>query len=336
MLRPLLPDPSMTKATNQANPLLGIVLVLLSTVGLAAQNIISKVFFVPAVLFHRFPTGGWLTPQFSNIVLLLGLRMAIMAILLSVLAPRLHANTFLDLKRLPRQRKLLGCVVGSGLCLFIGLTSLYFALSQVAAGTAIATFFIYPAITVLLAWRFLHRRPSLHRLLLIALIFAGIVLTTLAPAATPDTNLFFGTLGALVAGLSFGLYGIFAEVSLQSQSTRKTIHPVPFSLVTFAVVAGLAIAILPLMQTVDISRSAWTSIGITTILSAIVTVIAYVLNNTGIRYIGASLTALISASTPALTALFAWAALQEALRSTQIVGIGFVTLGVAVLSVKRK
>ncbi len=326
----------MTKATHRANTLLGIGLVLLSAVGLATQNIISKVFFVPVLLFNYFPSGGWLAPQFSNIVLLLALRMALMAILLASLAPRLYPNTFLELKQLPRQRKLLGYVVGSGLCLFAGLTSLYFALSQVAAGTAIATFFIYPAVTVLLAWRFLHRRPSPYQLALITVIFSGILLTTLAPAATPNINLLFGTIGALVAGLSFGLYGIFAEVSLQSQSTHKAIHPVPFSWVTFAVVAVLAIATLPFMQAIDISPSAWPPILITTILSAIVTVIAYVLNNTGIRYIGASLTALISATTPALTTLFAWAALQEALRSTQIAGISLVTLGVAVLSLKRK
>ncbi|MGI8935828.1 MAG: DMT family transporter [Phormidesmis sp.] len=325
----------MTKSTNRANTLLGIGLVLLSAVGLATQNIISKVFFIPVLLFDRFPSGGWLTPQFSNIVLLLALRMALMTILLASLAPRLYPATFLELRQLPHQRKLLSCIVGSGLCLFVGLTSLYFALSQVAAGTAIATFFIYPAVTVLLAWRFLHRRPHPYQLALTTVIFAGILLTTLAPAATPDADPLLGTIGALAAGLSFGLYGIFAEVSLQPQSTRKAIHPVPFSLVTFAVVAVSAIATLPLMKAIDISSSSWPPILITTVLSAVVTVIAYVLNNTGIRYIGASLTALISASTPALTTLFAWAALQEALRSTQRVGISLVTLSVAVLSLRR-
>ncbi|MGD1897790.1 MAG: EamA family transporter [Phormidesmis sp.] len=56
--------------------------------------------------------------------------------------------------------------------------------------------------------------------------------------------------------------------------------------------------------------------------------------NFGIRLIGASLTALISATTPTLTALFAWFTLQESLQLQQIVGVALVTAGVAVLSLK--
>ncbi|MGB3293485.1 MAG: DMT family transporter [Phormidesmis sp.] len=65
-------------------------------------------------------------------------------------------------------------------------------------------------------------------------------------------------------------------------------------------------------------------------------VVTYILNNFGIRYIGASLTALISASAPALTALFARISLQEALQPPQILGIGLVTVGVAALSLNRR
>ena len=73
-----------------------------------------------------------------------------------------------------------------------------------------------------------------------------------------------------------------------------------------------------------------------TLFSAALTLIAYVLNNAGIGMIGASLTALLSASAPALTALFAWWSLQEALQQQQIMGIGLVTVGVSMLSIKSR
>ncbi|MEO1637529.1 MAG: DMT family transporter, partial [Cyanobacteria bacterium J06631_9] len=137
-----------------------------------------------------------------------------------------------------------------------------------------------------------------------------------------------------------GVYGIFAEVALQpanpQQKSRRTLHPVPFSLVTFVVVALLGSLSLLFMPPVSVSAQAWQPILLVTLFSAVITVTAYVLNNSGIRLIGASLTALISASTPALTALFAWLALQETLQLQQILGIALVTIGVATLSMKTK
>ena len=316
----------------------GILLVLLSAIGLATQNIISRLFFVSGSLFDRVELGGWVAPQLSNIIMLLAIRMALMAVLLAIASPILHARTFLAIQQLPKNPKLLGCTIGSGLCLFLGLTSLYFALSQIAAGIAIALFFIYPTITLLLAWRFLHQRPRRYQLYLTLVIFSGVALTTLGPAAIPDANSSpaSGILCALLAGLSFGLYGIFAELALQSSSAPVALHPVPFSLVTFAVVATASSASLLVMPSVQIAASEWSPILMTTIVSALVTVVAYVLNNFGIRYIGAALTALISGSTPVLTALLAWLALQESLQLQQIAGVALVTVGVAALSLKAQ
>jgi len=330
-----LPSPSQNASSKI---LLGIVLVLLSAIGLATQNVISRLFFVPSVLFGIVDLGGWLSPQISNIVMLLALRMALMALLLAIAAPLLYRNTFTAIRQLFREGKQLGAVVGSGLCLFFGLTSLYFALSQIAAGIAIAAFFIYPAITLLLAWRFLQQRPRTYQLGLTLVIFFGVALTTVgaATSASATANAMLGILGGLLAGLSFGLYGIFAEVALQPAAPTRALHPVPFSLVTFIVVSSLASVSLFFLAPVAVSASAWQPILAMTLFSALITVIAYVLNNFGIRLIGASLTALISASAPALTALFAWGALQESLRSQQILGVSVVTIGVAALSLKVK
>lgn len=315
---------------------IGIVLVLLSAIGLATQNIISRVFFVAGSLFGQVELGGWVAPQLSNIVMLLAIRMAVMAVLLAAASPLLYSRTFSAIQQLSKNLKLLSVVVGSGLCLFIGLTLLYFSLSQISAGVAIATFFIYPAITVLLAWRLLHQQARPYQLALMLVIFAGVALTTLSRGSdltlNPGTSPTPGILCALLAGLSFGIYGIFSEIALQSQS----FHPVPFSLLTFVIVSlasGLSLTVMP---AIAVDPAAWHPILLMTLVSALVTVVAYVLNNFGVRYIGASLTALISGSTPALTALLAWTALQEALQLQQIIGVGVVTVGVAALSLKAK
>jgi drug/metabolite transporter (DMT)-like permease len=276
------------------------------------------------------------TPQLGNVMVLLALRMAAMTLLLAGIAPRLYPDAFRALRQLPGQARLCRYSVGSGLCVFLGLAFLYLALSQVAAGIAIATFFIYPAITLLLAWVVSGQQPRPYHLPIMVMILAGVVLTTITPLSGQDANPVLGSLSAVAAGLSFGLYGVLAEICLQARKFPSTLHPVSFSLLTFGMVAclaGLTILIHP--QTVDIPLTVWLPILGMSLLSASLTLVAYVLSNFGIRYIGASLTALISASTPGFTTLFAWWALQESLQSQQLVGIGVITIGVAVLSLKR-
>ena len=326
----------MTRFPAFSTSVLGISLVLLSAIALAAQNVVLRLFFTPSLLFGHVTFGGLLTAQLGNIVLLLTLRMAIMAILLASLAARLYPNTFVALRRLPQAPRLLGGVVASGLCLFLGLILLYIALSQVAAGVAIAAFFIYPAVTALLAWQFFRQPPRPYQLGLMMAILIGVGFTTLTPIHDPASNPVLGSLSALGGGFSFGLYGILAETSLKAQPSYPTLHPVPFSLLTFGVVSGLASLTLLGVQPIEVAPAAWPHLLAMTLFSATLALIAYVLNNFGIRYIGASLTALISASTPVLTALFAWWVLQEALQGQQIVGVGLVTMGVAALSLKAK
>ncbi|MEM7796483.1 MAG: DMT family transporter [Cyanobacteria bacterium P01_C01_bin.118] len=320
-------------AQFRSTKLLGIGLVLLSALGLSIQNVVLRLFFTESRLFGQGPFGGFVTPHLSNVVLLLAMRMAMMALLLAGLTPWLYPKTFKVLGALQTRPKLLGCVVASGGCLFVGLILLYTALSQVAAGIAIAMFFIYPAITVLLAWLFFRQVPQGYQLWLMVVIFIGVVLTSLTTSTETTTNPLLGGGCALGAGLAFGLYGIVAELSLKGQSA---LHPVPFSLCTFAMVASLASLTLLLLQDITIAPAVWPAVIGMTLFSAILTLMAYVLNNSGIGLIGASLTALLSASAPALTALFARWILQESLQQHQTIGIGLVTVGVAMLSLKSR
>lgn len=324
----------MSPAAARSRTALGIVLVLLSAVGLAVQNILLRLFFSTSQLFGLVTFGGWVTPLLSNVVLLLALRMAAMAGLLACVAPWFYPKTFVALKTLPQDRPRLGYALGCGLCLFVGLTLLYLALSQVATGIAIATFFVYPAITVLLAWRYLQQRPRRDQLLWMPAIALGVVLTTVGATPSPGANPLLGGLCALGAGLCFGLYGVFAQCCLQPRPPAVALHPIPFSLLVFSLVALLAGGTAWLGQPIAIEPATWPAIAAVTLLGAVLNLIAYVLNNFGIRYIGASLTALLSASTPVLTTLFAWWSLQESLQQQQLLGIALVTVGVATLSLR--
>lgn len=315
---------------------LGITLVLLSAIGLASQNVVLRLFFAPSLLWGKFSTGGWVTSTLGNVMLLLALRMTMMAVMLAIIALRLYPETFTALRQLPKTPKILSSAVGSGLCLFVGLSLLYLALSQVEAGVAIATFFIYPVVTVLLSWRFLGQRPYNYQLWLMLIIFFGVALTTLDPSTDKTSNLVLGSLSALGAGLSFGLYGIFAELALKSQPSGPTFHPVPFSLLTFTIVASFASLSVLVGPQIEIIPTVWFPILGMSLLSAALTLVAYILNNFGIRYIGGALTALISASTPVLTTVFAAWALQEILQKQQLIGIVLVTLGVTALSLKSR
>lgn len=328
-------QPQKTSAT-----VLGVSVVLLSAVFLAAQNVVSRVFFVPSQLFGRIAFGGFISPELSNVIMLLAIRMALMAVLLMAIAPWLYPGTFSALRQLPRSPKVFGAAIGSAFCIFCGLTLLYTALSQIAAGVAIAAFFIYPAITVLLARFCFRQKLRPYQLALMVIIFIGVVLTNASPPAadTEITRTFLGLRPGLWyglgAGLCFGVYGIFAELCLKNKSLP--LHPVPFSLFTFIGVSGLATFSLLIVPPISVSPSAWSPLLWMTLFSASLTLVAYVLNNFGIRHIGAALTALISASAPALTALFAWITLQEALQPQQSAGVALVTIGIAILSLKAK
>ena len=330
----MLTQMAQSKKASATTTAFGTIVVLISAVGLAAQNVVSRVFFVPSTLFGHIDFGGFITSAPSNVVMLLAIRMAMMAILLSVLTPWLYPRTFDDVKRLPQSPKLLSAAVSSAICLFLGLTCLYTSLSKVPAGIASAAFFIYPAITILLSRIFFGQRLRPYQLTLMVIISIGVALTNFNSTTAVDSSSLIGLATGLSAGLFFGLYGIFAERCLKAKSSM--LHPVPFSLVTFIGVSVLASSSLLFIPPISVSPVAWPLIFSTTLFSASLTLIAYILNNFGIRYIGAALTALISASAPALTALFAWWVLQESLNLQQSVGIILVTLGVASLSLKMK
>jgi drug/metabolite transporter (DMT)-like permease len=322
--------------------MIGTLLILISTVCLAVQNVVYKLIVSEQPVFGRFLMGGWVSPTVDHAVLLLQMRLLLMVLLLISVSPSLYPPTLLELRRsltvkapaqssqhLSNQLQM----IGAGAAMFIALALLYVAISSLPTGIAITIFFIHPAITVLLAWKLWGDRPAPSRLVMMAVILLGILLTAPNSTDTVSGNWQLGSIAGILAGFSYAAYNILGQMCLYSSGDRPRLHPIPFSLLTFGTALVLASLCL-FWLTIQIATHDWKMVWGMSLLSAMMAVAAYVLNSFGIRSIGAAQASLISAGTPILTTVFAMIVLHEKLTLIQWLGIIAVTIAVACLSVQ--
>ncbi|MFM6347884.1 MAG: EamA family transporter, partial [Dolichospermum sp.] len=84
-----------------------------------------------------------------------------------------------DFKQLliPNRRPLFWRVGFSALLQFASFAFIYLALGILKPSLAVTSFFIFPTITVLIAWFLFGDRPSKERWFVIGIIYLGIMLT---------------------------------------------------------------------------------------------------------------------------------------------------------------
>ncbi|GAB4385977.1 MAG: hypothetical protein Kow00121_51640 [Elainellaceae cyanobacterium] len=326
--------------------MLGIILVLISALCLAIQNVALKVIVSPQIILGQFSTGGWVSPTPEHSLLLLNLRIFLMLILVLALSPKLYPKAALELRqtfnlqnifsRSKRSRYVLQ-TCWSGCCLFVAQTLLYVAISYLPTGIAVTIFFVHPALTVLLAWGIWKEQPKPVQLGVMVIVFVGVYLTSPLTGTLNNHQGLTGVAAALIAGICFAGYSLTTQQCLQGNSLpnntthQPLLHPISFSIAVFTIVLILTSLVL-LFIPIQIDPYQWQVIWIMSGFSAIAAMIAYVLNNFGIRLIGASKASLISAMTPILTTLLALLLLQESLIASQGIGILLVTGGIALLS----
>jgi drug/metabolite transporter (DMT)-like permease len=199
---------------------------------------------------------------------------------------------------------------------------------QIPAGIALTLFFTFPVFTALFSWYWFGSRPSLFRWGIMGLILFGSVLT-LPHESSAAIESWLGVVFGVASGVTYALYTVVAQKSFE------TFHPVPFTWISFATTLVLSVFSL-LIWHGQMSGLAWTALWIGGVLSAITTFAGHILNNLGIRMVGATVAAMIGAANPALTAVLAWVGLQEQLTIVQVLGVIVVTLSVAGLSLKRQ
>ncbi len=161
------------------------------------------------------------------------------------------------------------------------------------------------------------------------MILIGSALTVPQEGPAISSSSWLGVSLGIASGVAYALYTVYAQKSFEA------LHPVPFTWISFAttlVLSALSLLVWGMPET-DL---AWTPLWIGGLLSALVTFAGHLLNNFGIRRIGATTAAMIGASNPALTVVLAWLTIQEQLKGVQLLGVVLVTLSVVLLSRERQ
>ncbi len=319
---------------------LGLLMVVLSTLALSMHNVIVGVIGYGGQLLGRIPMAEVLPLTIPNSLLLLWLRMVVVVPLLALVAPRLYPNVGNDLRQIFQrdQRRPLIQVIASGFFLFLSQVLIYKAIADVGPGVAVTLLFMYPLITVPLAWFLFGDRPTPLRLVVMFAITMGIVFTALPRIYTDLSGngvSLWGVGAALLASVAFSLFLIAMQLCF------KRLHPVSVSLLQFSTIFILTSVILIVgsffgLDPGEPTRPLGLYIGAG--LLGLLTLLGYLFNNYGVKLLGASQASIVAASGPVATAILAYLITpgeKSALLFIQWMGVILVTLGVISLSLER-
>ncbi|NJN08379.1 MAG: EamA family transporter [Richelia sp. RM2_1_2] len=323
----------------------GLLLIILSTVATSIYNVAIKVIFEPnSQIFGVFALKQLISPTLGNCFLILMLRMLVVVPLMLVLAPILHPRVWQDLQHLIESlrgnptpanitsKRVLMLSVISGCFLFLSQVMLYIAISQVFTGIAIALLFVYPIVSGLLSWLLFRENPSKFRAFAYGTIVLGMLLV-LGGAASGTGNLSLGSTTGIIAGISFAFYVILTRIC------AARLHPVSFTLINFVTMLflcfiGLMLP-LPTAWRLNINSVNFLELVLSAFILGVLTLCGYLLNNFGIRKLGATRAGLIGSTVPALTVIFAGIIIQETLPLIQVLGVLLVTFGAAAFSIEK-
>lgn len=319
---------------------IGLCFVLLSTIALSIHNVIVRVVIgQPIKLFGLTSFGGFIQPSLGNSLLILWIRMLVVVPLMMGISGLLYPNVWQDIQRLlmNRDRRPLLTIVASGGFLFLSQILIYTAIAQIGPGVAVTILFMYPLVTVPLAWWIFGDRPTRLRLSTMLIILLGVILTA-TPSLKTSTAMGSGAIVAALSGVAFALYLILMQISFSLKSAKsRGLHPVPVSLIQFLTILVLSSLILssPIELGVAILPANRGGFFLGAFVLGVLTLIGYLTNNFSVRLIGAAQSSIVASSAPVVTAVLAAIVLQTQLQLVQTIGILLVTIGVVALSFER-
>ncbi len=309
---------------------IGWLLILLSLLGLAFENVIVSIIFNLAPLPNILAKfGGFLMPTMGNIMLLLWMRMVVVVPIIGLLSGRLYPFLWRDIRLFMESKDwgLFSNVLSSGFLLFLSQVFLYLGLGSIAPGIAVTIFFIYPLISL----QFGKPVNQLSRLAIFSGMVAGLVLITI-PGSSGDISP-LGILAAGGAGIAFALRSILVQTS------GKKLHPIPFLWMNLAIVlvfSALSLCLpLPEAWGFNLDVSLLPNLIISGLFLGGAGILGYLFNHLAIGRIGATRASIIGAIVPVLTALLAFILMRSTLELPQIVGMLLVSVGVAALNFLR-
>ena len=305
----------------------GFVIVVVGSLGLAMQNVLLRVIFSESDILGGATWGGFLTPTLSHSLLVLHLRSILILPAVILLSYRLYPATTEALRQLlrPDQRPTLRLALMSSSFLYLAMALLFVAIASIPAGVATVLFFMHPVITGLLAWGVFGSRPSRLRLVVTAGVMLGSLLVVPNVAGNGAGAMGLGVGAALGASVGYSLQGVQAQICF------RQLHPVPFTLINFAVMACWSTLSLFLIQ-IDVSPQQWGLLWGISVITAGLTLLGQLCYNVGIHLVRAASMSIVAVSNPVLTVILAWLLLQESLQGRQILGMALVVVSIVALS----
>lgn len=336
---PTLGEKSKKKEITFSKSQLGLMLILFSSLILSLQNVVISIILNQSSIFGLIKTGGYISPGIGNSLLILFLRMIFVVPAMCLIARSLHPSSFKDIEKFIQTKDwmLFLKAAGSGFALFLSQVLIYTALGPLSPGVAITIFFIFPIVTLLLAWLVFGERPSKVRWLVAFLVVFGVALIS-APSGSAQLNFPFGSvLAAIFSGVSFAAY------VLLTQACSKKIHPVPFSVINFGTIfvfsaISLLLTFTPLLPdswAINVAPGKGFSVLLSGVILGVLTLLSYLSNNIGISYIGAAISSIFGATGPVLTSLLSLIVIGKTLTGQQVGGMLVVTVGVLALNLER-
>ncbi|MDJ0693658.1 EamA family transporter [Mastigocoleus sp. MO_188.B34] len=346
-----IPQGRPTKQTTQAPKGLitsptGLILIFLSSLVSALYNLIIKIIVQPnSEIFGVLSMESLMTPTLGNSMLLLMLRMLVVVPLMFVLAPILHPRVWQDLQNLIKSfrgkasagrknsKRLLILSIVSGSFLFLSQVLTYIALGQIPTGMATSLIFIYPVVSGLLSWFLFRDRPSPFRVAAMCTIGFGQLLLLVAGFGVGIENVTNGSSAAFGAGIAFAFYIIFTRIC------AAKLHPISFTAINFCTMLVLSfiglIIPLPVDWGLEVNQINLFDLILISFALGVMTILGYLLNNFGVRKLGATRAGVFGAIVPVLTVICAGIIIQEELGIVQIIGVLLITFGVAAFSLDK-
>jgi drug/metabolite transporter (DMT)-like permease len=277
---------------------LGALLVVISAAGFGAMPIFARRAYAAGVDLY-----GILLPRFVLAALLLGL------------------IAWLCGSKLPRRRHILVLALLGGVG-YVGQSMLYYsALHHATVGLVALLLYAYPFIVALLAALFLHERLGVRQVVALPVAAAGLALTIGGGTGSP-----------LGIALGLGSAVVYSLYIVGGTRVMRLVDPLAASSIVCAAGATsmAAVALWRVANGLPVSVPHDAAGAIPVALIALVsTVLAITAMLVGLKWLGASLTSVLSTLEPVVSVALGALVLHEAVSGLQAVG-GSIVIGAAI------
>ena len=298
----------------------GMVLCAIATFGLSAITVLVGGLSFGGNLLG-IALSGLDTFSFFNANTLLWLQLVVLIPALAVMAPQLYRSVWLDVRQSLRSTPRLFALIGGAVFYFFAQVLLFQAAGTLGPAMAAPLLFAYPLLAVPLLWWLNGDRPSLLRGVVMLAIAMGVVLI-LRPLPLETAG------AALLSAVAFALYVVTNSLSRQN-------HPISTGIIQYCIM-GLLSSVILLIRPIVVTQSLSNQLVLGGLALGVLAGMSHFFQYTGLRLVGGLRTALVSASTPLVTALLAvLLTSQPALQLIQWPGIILITLGGMTLAIDR-